>query len=75
MEPRYARFLRGSRGLHWPGGYTISRHSLAGGTMPWSLRSTLFQRYLANGDSSEIDNLDAQDLVAAEARPGLRGMN
>ncbi|MEQ8185839.1 hypothetical protein [Marinobacter salarius] len=35
----------------------------------------MFQRYLTTGDPSEIDNLDAKDLVAAEARLSVRGMN
>lgn len=35
----------------------------------------MFQRYLANGDPSEIDTLDAKDLVSTEARLSLRGMN
>jgi|UPI0007869AF6 hypothetical protein len=35
----------------------------------------MFQRYLASSDPSEIDNLDAQELTAAEARLSIRGTN
>ncbi|ERS13543.1 hypothetical protein Q668_13540 [Alcanivorax sp. PN-3] len=35
----------------------------------------MFQRYLASSDPSEIDNLDAQELTAAEARLSICGMN
>jgi len=33
----------------------------------------MFQRYLASSDPSEIDNLDVQELMAAEARLSVRG--
>ena len=33
---------------------------------------TMFRRFLASNDSSEIDKLKAQDLAAVEARMGLR---
>jgi len=36
---------------------------------------SMFQRYLGSGDSSEIDELNIKDLVAAEEKMGLRGIN
>jgi len=33
----------------------------------------MFQRYLASSDPSEIDNLDFQELIAAEGRLSVRG--
>lgn len=33
----------------------------------------MFQRYLSTSDSSEIDKLDVQTLIAAEARLALHG--
>ena len=36
---------------------------------------SIFQRYLANNDPSEINKIKLQDLVAAEERLGLRGIN
>lgn len=36
---------------------------------------SMFQRYLGSGDSSEIDKLDLKDLIAAEERISLRGIN
>lgn len=35
----------------------------------------MFQRYLASSDPREIDNLDAQELTAAESRLSIRGTN
>ena len=35
----------------------------------------MFQRYLASNDSSEIDGLNAQDLISAEARLSIHGAN
>ncbi len=35
----------------------------------------MFQRYLASNDSSEIDGLNAQDLIAADARLSIHGAN
>ncbi|WP_158078512.1 hypothetical protein, partial [Microbulbifer mangrovi] len=36
---------------------------------------SMFQRYLGSGDSSEIDKLDLENLVFAEERISLRGIN
>jgi hypothetical protein len=35
----------------------------------------MFQRYLSSSDSSEIDQLDLEELVAAEQRLGIQGIN
>ena len=35
----------------------------------------IFQRYLASSDPSEINKLELEELVAAEARLSLLGMN
>lgn len=36
---------------------------------------SIFQRYLANNDPSEINKVKLEELVAAEERLGLRGIN
>lgn len=36
---------------------------------------SIFQRYLANNDPSEINKIKLEELVAAEERLGLRGIN
>lgn len=36
---------------------------------------SVFQKYLADNDSSEINKMKLQDLVAAEERLGLKGIN
>jgi hypothetical protein len=35
----------------------------------------MFQRYMSSSDSSEIDQLDLEELVAAELRLGIQGIN
>ncbi|WP_321323645.1 hypothetical protein [Thiomicrorhabdus sp.] len=36
---------------------------------------SMFQHYLSSGDSSEIDKLNLKDLIVAEERMSIRGMN
>jgi len=36
---------------------------------------SIFQRYLASNDPSEINKIKSEDLVTAEERLGLRGIN
>lgn len=36
---------------------------------------SMFQRYLASSDPSEINKLKVEELVVAEARLGLKGIN
>jgi hypothetical protein len=36
---------------------------------------SMFQRYLSDNDPSEINKLKAEELSAAEARLGLKGIN
>lgn len=36
---------------------------------------SMFQRYLASNDPSEVNKIKVEELVAAEARLGLKGIN
>jgi len=44
-------------------------------TIPDNEIVSMFQRYLATNDPSEIERLSPEELAAAEVRLGLRGIN